>query len=144
MRPSPTTLSSLYCSIFARRYVPGVHCDSWMMPWYMSVMYIVPSGADVDVDGAEERIGRADELGQRIDVAQLRQPSSSTGRSAAHDAADDFAVEVVAEEIRGQPVAAEDVVAGAGGPAASEPSGMRTAGMPPCMSASASARRRSR
>ena len=27
------------------------HCDSWMMPRYMSVMYIVPSGAVVTSTG---------------------------------------------------------------------------------------------
>jgi hypothetical protein len=39
IRPCALTLSSWYCSIFARRYEPGPdHSRSWMMPWYMSAM----------------------------------------------------------------------------------------------------------
>ncbi len=48
IRPLWMTLSRSYCSMRARRYVPRpdqVAC--WMMPWYMSVMYSVPSGAVV-------------------------------------------------------------------------------------------------
>ena len=89
---------------------------SWMMPRYMSVMYIVPSGAVVDVDRAEQRIGRADELGSvRIDVLQLVSPSALTGLQRGGRCARPPRRRSSRRHVRRQPVAAEDVVAGGAG-----------------------------
>ena len=68
-----------------------------------------------DVDRAEQRIERANELRERIRVLQLREPIGLDGSQATDDAGDDFAMEIVADEICGQPVAAIDLIAGRGG-----------------------------
>ena len=64
-----------------------------------------------DIDRAEERVGGLDELGQRIDVAELRHAFDVDRTQAANDSAGGFAVEVVADDIFRKPIAAEDVVA---------------------------------
>ena len=51
-----------------------------------------------DIDRAEERVGGLDELGQRIDVAELRHALDVDGTKAANDASGGFAVEVVADD----------------------------------------------
>jgi hypothetical protein len=73
-----------------------------------------PVGRRGHVDRAEQRIGRADELRQRIHVAHLRETLGLHGSQAAHDARDGFTVEVVADHVFRQAIAAEHVVAGAG------------------------------
>ena len=60
----------------------------------------------------KERIERADEFRSRIDVPQLRQSFGLDGPQAPDDPCDLLAVEVVAVEILGQPIAAIDLVAG--------------------------------
>ena len=68
-----------------------------------------------DVDRAEQRIRRADELGERVDVPELREPFALHRMEAADDARDDLAVEVVAHQVLGQAIAAIHVVAGGAG-----------------------------
>ena len=66
------------------------------------------------VDGAEQRVGGANELGSGIDVAQLRQSFGDDRAQPPHDARDHFAVQIIAEQLLGQTIAAEDGAAGAG------------------------------
>ena len=63
-------------------------CASWMMPRYMSTMYIVPSGAVAMSTGRKS--GSVDWMNsfQRIDVAQLRQPLGDDRPQPADDAPD--------------------------------------------------------
>ena len=83
----------------------------------MSVMYTVPSGAVVTSTGRNN--GSSDLMNSLFgyDVVEDRQALLVLGVDAADDAADRFAVEIVADEILRQPMAAVDVVAGAAGDA---------------------------
>ncbi len=74
-------------------------------------------GGRLDVDWTEQRIGRPDELRQRIRVLHLRQPVGLDRTEATDDTRNDLAIEIIADQILRQPVATVDGVArGAGRP----------------------------
>ena len=116
MRPCPVILSSWYCLIFCAKV------GALLRPFGAFDHAAIHVG-DVDravgpgrhVGRTEQRIERADELGARVDVLQLREPLGLDRPQSPDDAGDDFAVEVVADQILRQPIAAIDLVAGGGG-----------------------------
>ena len=67
------------------------------------------------IDRPEVRVGGFDELVRVVVVADRGDALSLLGDDAADDAADGFAVEVVALQIRGQAMRADDVAAGGAG-----------------------------